>query len=185
MRMRGQGEISSGRPAAPANVSASPAVRSLRAVVFAALCVLPAAGGHALAMGAAPPVWVQVAAVLQIFAIAFLLGGRERSLTGIGGGTLATRGGLRLAFDATRPSTALAMPGMSMSHAHAMTPHATAVHVGAALVLTWWLRRVRPRCGRCCDGRSSSCRGSPLGARRREEHGAKRTRRPRQHDLPV
>jgi hypothetical protein len=28
-----------------------------------------------------------------------------------------------------------------MSHAHALTPHATTAHVAAALVLTWWLRR--------------------------------------------
>ncbi len=141
MRMRGQGERSSNRTAAPANVSASPAVRSLRAAVFAVLCVLLAAGGHALAMGEAPPVWVQVAAVLPISAIGCLLGGRERSLVGIGGATLAAQGGLHLAFDAARPRTAMAMPGMSMNHAHAMTPHATAAHVGAALVLTWWLRR--------------------------------------------
>ncbi|MFI6549452.1 hypothetical protein ACIBO9_40035 [Streptomyces prunicolor] len=109
--------------------------------MFAVLCVLLAAGGHALAMGEAPPVWVQVAAVVPLFAIGCLLGGRERSLAGIGGATLAAQGGLHLAFDAARPRTVMAMPGMSMNHAHARTPHATAAHVGAALVLTWWLRR--------------------------------------------
>ncbi|WP_241757089.1 hypothetical protein [Streptomyces sp. WAC00263] len=41
-------------------MNVSLAVRSLRAAVFAVLCVLLAAGGHALAMGAAPPVRVQV-----------------------------------------------------------------------------------------------------------------------------
>ncbi|MFE9444030.1 hypothetical protein ACFYO2_34770 [Streptomyces sp. NPDC006602] len=36
-------------------MKASPAVRGLRAAVFAALCVLLAAGGHSLATGMAPP----------------------------------------------------------------------------------------------------------------------------------
>ncbi|MGW4393585.1 hypothetical protein [Streptomyces sp. NBC_00063] len=41
-------------------MSASVAVRSVRAAVFTALCVLLAAGGHVLATGEAPPVWLQV-----------------------------------------------------------------------------------------------------------------------------
>ena len=28
-----------------------------------------------------------------------------------------------------------------MTHTHAMTPHATAAHLAAALLVTWWLRR--------------------------------------------
>lgn len=121
----------------------SPAVRSLRAAVFAALCVLLAAGGHALATGTAPPVWTQAAGAVPVFAAGCLLGGRERSLAGIGGGTLATQGGLHFAFDAVRPHAVTALHGMRMTHAHAhaLTPHATAAHVGAAVALTWWLRR--------------------------------------------
>ncbi|SFG09161.1 hypothetical protein SAMN02787118_115234 [Streptomyces mirabilis] len=56
--MRGEGDRSSGCTAASGDVNVSLAVRSLRAAVFAVLCVLLAAGGHVLAMGAAPPVWV-------------------------------------------------------------------------------------------------------------------------------
>ncbi|WP_435225628.1 hypothetical protein [Streptomyces sp. Tue6028] len=123
----------------------SPAVRILRAAVFAVLCVLLAAGGHLLATGAAPLVWVQVAGFVPVFASGCLLGGRERTLAGIAGATLATQGGLHLMFHAAEPHrTAMAMQamhGMKMSHAHALTPHATAVHLGAAAVLTWWLRR--------------------------------------------
>jgi hypothetical protein len=55
---------------------ASPSVRSVRAVVFAVLAVLLAAGGHALATGAAPPVWVQVVGSVPVFAGGWLLGGR-------------------------------------------------------------------------------------------------------------
>ncbi|WP_340380243.1 hypothetical protein U5640_31965 [Streptomyces sp. SS7] len=122
-------------------MSASPAVRSLRAAVFAALCVLLAAGGHALATGTAPPVWVQAAGFLPVFGAGYLLGGRERSLAAIGAGTVTAQGALHLAFGAARPHATMVMQGMRLSHVHAVTPHATAVHVAAALVLTWWLRR--------------------------------------------
>jgi hypothetical protein len=145
VRMRGEGERFSGCPAASGDVNVSLAVRSLRAAVFAVLCVLLAAGGHVLAMGAAPPVRVQVLGALPVFVVGCLLGGRERSLVAVGAGTLAAQGGLHLAFDAGRPHAVMAMHGLRMSHAHphshALTPHATAVHVVAALVLTWWLRR--------------------------------------------
>lgn len=121
---------------------ASPAVRSLRAAVFAALCVLLAAGGHTLATGTAPPVWVQAAGFCPLFAAGRLLGARERSLASIGGGTLTSQAGLHLAFGAVRPHPTMVMQGIRMSsHTHALTPHATAAHVGAALALTWWLRR--------------------------------------------
>ncbi|MEU5535976.1 hypothetical protein [Streptomyces sp. NPDC020362] len=130
--------------AASTAVSVSLAVRSVRAAVFAVLCVLLAAGGHALATGAAPSVWTQVAGFVPVFLGACLLGGRERSLAGIGGVTLVAQGGLHLLFHATGPHhAAMVMDGMRMTHGHAqaVTPHATAAHVGAALVLTWWLRR--------------------------------------------
>ncbi|MFJ9134909.1 hypothetical protein OG458_08360 [Streptomyces sp. NBC_01281] len=122
-------------------MSASPAVRSLRAAVFAALCVLLAAGGHALATGTAPAVWVQAAGFVPLFGAGYLLGRRERSLAAIGIGTLAAQGALHAAYGAARPHAKMGMQGMRMSHAHALTPHATAAHVAAALVLTWWLRR--------------------------------------------
>ncbi|WP_259294587.1 hypothetical protein [Streptomyces canus] len=120
-------------------VSASPAVRSLRAAVFAALCVLLAAGGHALATGTALPVWVQAAGFVPVFGAGYLLGRRERSLAAIGIGTLTAQGALHLAYGAARPHATMGMQGMRMSHAHALTPHATAAHVVVALVLTWWL----------------------------------------------
>ncbi|MFI0806887.1 hypothetical protein [Streptomyces echinatus] len=124
-------------------MSVSPAVRSVRAAVFAVLCVLLAAGGHAMATSMAPKVGVQVASFVPVFAAGCLLGGRERSLAAIGTGTLAAQGGLHLVFHACEPHHAsMVMHGMRMVQApHALTPHATAAHVGAALLLTWWLRR--------------------------------------------
>lgn len=133
-------------------MSASPAVRSLRAAVFAAVCVLLAAAGHGLATGAVPPWWADGAGFLVVFAMGWLLGARERSLPGIGAAMLATQAGLHLGFDATRPSAGggMAMAGMAhmsghamapMRQSQAMTPHAVAAHVVAALVASWWLRR--------------------------------------------
>lgn len=116
-------------------------VRSVRAAVFALLCVLLATGGHALATGTAPPVWVQVAAVVPVFATGCPLAGRERSLAGIGGALLAVQGGLHLVFDTVQPHQAMIMHGRRMTQAHALTPHATVAHVGAAVMLAWWLRR--------------------------------------------
>lgn len=124
-------------------MSASPAVRSLRAAVFAVLCVLLAAGGHGLATGQAPSRVAMGAGLLLIFTVSCLLGGRERSLLGIGGAMLGAQAGLHLGFGAGRPRMAMTMHGahMTYAHTHALTPHATAAHIGAALVATWWLRR--------------------------------------------
>ncbi|MFI5684216.1 hypothetical protein [Streptomyces sp. NPDC051636] len=128
----------------------SPAVRTLRAAVFAAVCVLLAAAGHGLAMGDMPPVRADAAAFLGVFTLGWLLGGRERALPGIGAAMLATQAGLHVAFDAAHRAmpesgTALAaMHGHAMADTtrpHAVTAHATAAHVLAALVASWWLRR--------------------------------------------
>ncbi|MFD9093440.1 hypothetical protein [Streptomyces collinus] len=145
-------------------MSASPAVRSLRAAVFAAVCVLLAAAGHGLAMGDMPSVGADAVAFLGVFGLGWALGRRERSLPGIGAAMLATQAGLHFAFGAAHPGAAAgsgrahAMPmaamsghGMAAMHAHAATVHATTAHATtvhaalahllAALVASWWLRR--------------------------------------------
>ncbi|MEU5314670.1 hypothetical protein [Streptomyces sp. NPDC021562] len=133
-------------------MSASPAVRSLRAAVFAAVCVLLAAAGHGLAMGDMPPLWADLAAFGTVFAVGRALAGRERGLPEIGAGMLLTQGGLHVGFDAAHPAPMAGMP-MSMpphghamaattaQHAHLLTAHATLAHVLAALAASWWLRR--------------------------------------------
>ncbi|MFJ2903782.1 hypothetical protein [Streptomyces sp. NPDC087212] len=187
-------------------MTASPSIRGLRAAVFAVLCVLLAAGGHALATATAPPLWAQAAGSVAVFGAAYRLGGRERSLPAIGIGTLTAQGALHALFgwaapgsmggpsDAgTGPGMRMRMPGMSMrptglssrglsvrptglpsrgmsgaslrsmvgsmrgahgghplahhaSHPHLWSvhgpaSHATAAHLLAAVLLTWWLRR--------------------------------------------
>jgi len=122
------------------------AVRSLRAAVFAVVCVLLAAGGHTLSTGAVPPVWVDAACFLPVFAGSAALAGRERSLPGIAVAMLAVQGGLHLAFAAAGPSQAsMRMPAMSHSMdmavpSHAMTSHSVAAHLIAALLASWCLR---------------------------------------------
>jgi hypothetical protein len=125
-------------------MSASPAVRILRAALFAALCVTLAAAGHGLATRAVPPAWADGTGFLAVFALGCVLGGRERSLPGITGAMLATQAALHLTFDAAQdPAAAMPMPGMPMAHpgTHTMTTHAVAAHLAAALIASWWLRR--------------------------------------------
>ncbi|MEU9155134.1 hypothetical protein AB0D59_32395 [Streptomyces sp. NPDC048417] len=151
-------------------MSASPAVGSLRAAVFAAVCVVLAAAGHGLAMGDLPPLWADAAGFVAVFAVGRALAGRERGLPEIGVGMLLTQAGLHFGFDAARavtpaPARAMTMAPMRMHghvmpgvagmagmagmrgvvqqhpHVHVLTAHATLAHVVAALVAAWWLRR--------------------------------------------
>ncbi|MEW1830600.1 hypothetical protein [Streptomyces sp. NPDC088196] len=58
-------------------------LRVLRAAVFAAVCVVLAAAGHAIASCATVPVWTLGAGFLATFLVVAPLAGRERSLPGI------------------------------------------------------------------------------------------------------
>ncbi|WP_328439762.1 hypothetical protein OHA71_26555 [Streptomyces sp. NBC_00444] len=60
-------------------------LRVLRAAVFAAVCVVLAAAGHALASCATVPLWTLGAGFLGVFGVAAPLAGRARSLPGIAG----------------------------------------------------------------------------------------------------
>ncbi|MFG2960664.1 hypothetical protein ACGF5O_43955 [Streptomyces sp. NPDC048291] len=98
-------------------MSASPAVRSLRAAVFAAVCVLLAAAGHGLAMGDLPPLWADAAGFVTVFVLGRALAGRERGLPEIGVGMLLTQAGLHFGFDAARAVTpAASAPAVTMAH---------------------------------------------------------------------
>ncbi|NEA66916.1 hypothetical protein [Streptomyces sp. SID12488] len=126
-------------------MSASPAVRSLRAAVFAAVCVLLAVAAHGLGTGGTPSAEVGGVGFAAVFAAGWLLGGRERSLPGIGALMLVTQTGLHAGFGAVR-GRAVAHAhhsGMRMPHAHlhAMSAHAVSAHVVAALAASWCLRR--------------------------------------------
>ncbi|MGW0770201.1 hypothetical protein [Streptomyces sp. NPDC002676] len=127
-------------------MSASVAVRGLRAAVFAAVCVLLAVAGHGLGMGVLPPLWADGAGFLAVFACGWALGARERSLPGIGGAMLAVQAGLHLAFDAAVPATTVHLatsPAGGTAEASGADAHLHALpaHLLAALAAAWWLRR--------------------------------------------
>lgn len=139
-------------------MSASPAVRSLRAAVFAAVCVLLAVAGHRLGTGVTPPVWADGAGFLGVFGTGWVLGGRERSLAGIGVVMLGAQGVLHVVFEVAGAS-AVPLPNAAgagmrrhamgggplltggVEHLREMGTPVTAAHVLAALVASWWLRR--------------------------------------------
>ncbi|MEV5957127.1 hypothetical protein AB0M11_25730 [Streptomyces sp. NPDC051987] len=110
-------------------MSASPAVRSLRAAVFAAVCVLLAAAGHGLAMGDLPPLWADAAGFAVVFALGRALAGRERGLPEIGVGMLLTQAGLHFGFDAARAVTPAPAPASAPASAMTVAPMRLHGHV--------------------------------------------------------
>ncbi|MER6264657.1 hypothetical protein ABT203_34610 [Streptomyces sp900105245] len=103
-------------------MSASPVVRGLRAAVFAAVCVLLAAAGHGLAVGDMPSPWADAGGFLAVFVLGCALGGRERSLAGIGAAMLGTQAGLHLVFGAAhRGSTPDSSSRTASAPGHTMT----------------------------------------------------------------
>ncbi|QHC22740.1 hypothetical protein [Streptomyces sp. GS7] len=140
-------------------MSASLVFRSLRAAVFAAVCVTLGAAGHSLACHQTPALWAEGAGLAVVFGLGCLLGGRERSLAGICGVMAVVQVGLHVLFDAAPmgvrtgasvshlPGTAMAgMPGMhhpvmAMAAQHGESRQAVAAHAVASLVASWWLRR--------------------------------------------
>ncbi|MCX4675713.1 hypothetical protein OG413_10420 [Streptomyces sp. NBC_01433] len=60
-------------------------LRLMRAAVFAAVCVVLSAAGHAFAAGAAVPLWTLLVGFAAIFVVAASLAGRERSMPSIAG----------------------------------------------------------------------------------------------------
>ncbi|MFE2581205.1 hypothetical protein [Streptomyces sp. NPDC059378] len=67
----------------PRTMRTGSGLRLLRAAVFAAVCVVLAACGHALASCATVPLWTLGAGFLGALAVVAPLAGRERSLAGI------------------------------------------------------------------------------------------------------
>ncbi|MFD8740626.1 hypothetical protein ACFV06_37705 [Streptomyces sp. NPDC059618] len=121
-------------------------LRTLRAAVFAAVCVVLAAAGHGIASCAVVPLWTLGAGFLAVFAVAAALAGRERALPGIvallalGQTVLHTLFGLGLQASATAAgsmgATASGMPGMPMSDAALVARAARLVCGTAAAAIT-------------------------------------------------
>ncbi|GGY24402.1 hypothetical protein [Streptomyces xanthochromogenes] len=97
-------------------------LRTLRAAMFAALCVTLAAVGHAAMSGHDIPLPVLLAAFAVTGAVAWCAAGRRRGLAAIAGGQVAAQGALHLLFARTRPMRMAGMPGMAPAPASELTP---------------------------------------------------------------
>ncbi|MGW3571622.1 hypothetical protein ACWDSL_48450 [Streptomyces sp. NPDC000941] len=102
-------------------------LRALRTAVFAAVCVLLAALGHALMSGAAVPWWVIGAALPVTCGAAWCLTGRERRPLAVIAATVGAQTALHVAFMLAQGSMAGAGAGatpmrmpMPSGHAHHM-----------------------------------------------------------------
>ncbi|MCU7701951.1 hypothetical protein ACGILS_16285 [Streptomyces albidoflavus] len=128
------------------------AVRAVRAVLFAVVCVSLAGAGHALSSSHPVPPWVLLAALPPVAVAAWCAAGRARGTAAIGAGLVAAQLVLHLVL-----TEAHAFPG------HALEPHhpgtdarhmataaagwapptdtlsMTAAHLLAALGCAWWL----------------------------------------------
>lgn len=125
-------------------------LRSLRAAVFAAVCVTLAAAGHSVGCRQTPSVWAQGIGFAAVFALGCVMGGRERSLVGIVSAMGIVQIALHMLFDAALgvPGSAMVRgPGLpGMSHPamafvhHSESSRAIMAHAAAALAASWWLR---------------------------------------------
>ncbi|GHH19251.1 hypothetical protein [Streptomyces rubradiris] len=76
--------------------------RTLRAAVFAAVCVLLAALGHVVMSGAAVPWWAMAAGAAMTGGTAWLLAARERGPTAVGSLVVAAQAVLHASFTLTQ-----------------------------------------------------------------------------------
>lgn len=98
-------------------------VRTIRAAVFASVCVLLAALGHVLMSGRAVPWWTMAAGVVLTAGAGWCLAGRERGLPLVVSVVVAAQGGLHTAFEFAQSSSTTAHDMGSMStHGGSMDP---------------------------------------------------------------
>src|SRR5690606_26491512 len=125
-------------------------LRTTRAAVFAAVCVLLAALGHAMMSGASVPWWALAVAVVACGGTAWCLAGRERGLLLVSSVVVAAQsalheccsyaqalrtssrsaGGTARRTSSTRPRASTGHTGHAM---HFMTPAGSAVEPTAAM----------------------------------------------------
>ncbi|MEU4876054.1 hypothetical protein [Streptomyces sp. NPDC021608] len=97
--------------------------RTVRAAVFAAVCVLLAALGHALMAGSAVPWWTVSAGFAATGAVGWALADRERGLTTVVSVVVVAQGALHSAFSwalQVAPGAGAAPSVSGMNHLHGM-----------------------------------------------------------------
>ncbi|WP_328978685.1 hypothetical protein [Streptomyces canus] len=118
--------------------------RTVRAAVFAAVCVLLAALGHVLMSGTHVPGWTLTAGLVVTGCAGWCLTGRERGLPLIVAVVVGAQTALHAAFSLAQPtSTAQGVGAMHMESMHTsgmdsmdMSPMGTSEGVGA---LSFWM----------------------------------------------
>lgn len=86
-------------------------LRAARAAVFAAVCVVLSAAGHAFMTSAPLPTWTVAAGFAGVFVIAYALAGRERSWAGIAALLAVGQVGLHTLFSFGMAASATPMAG--------------------------------------------------------------------------
>lgn len=152
-------------------MSSGPGFRLARSAVFAAVCVVTSALGHAMMSGSSMPAWAVGYAFAGVTAGAWWLTGRERGAVMVTGSTVVTQLVLHVVFmfsqmvhgtglPATAPTAMAGMPGMNpasyggtvvgagaQAHAgmgmgsHEWSTGMLLAHTLAALVCGLWLWR--------------------------------------------
>ncbi|MFF5497061.1 hypothetical protein [Streptomyces aquilus] len=104
--------------------------RTVRAAVFAAVCVLLAALGHVLMSGRHVPAWALACGTLLTGAAAWCLAGRERGLPTVVGLAVAAQTALHEGFSLAQPM--VAEPGVAGVSGMAGAGDMGAMHMGSA-----------------------------------------------------
>lgn len=119
------------------------AVRTVRAVTFAAVMLMLAVGAHAAAGGMVPGPWVTGTALVVTSVAARPLTGRERGP--VAAVTAAAQLVLHLGVGLSMASGRGTGEAMPSARRHLLTGHGSGwmvgAHVGAGLAAAWWLRR--------------------------------------------
>ncbi|GII75769.1 hypothetical protein Sru01_07510 [Sphaerisporangium rufum] len=122
-----------------------PAIRALRAAVFAMVCGTVSLGGHVLAGGASVRPQVAVAAIAATGLLGLALGGRRRGPGTLLAACFAAQYGMHQLFGAgAAPPDGPHPAGHHGGHATGDLPAALVmllVHVLVALLSAWWLAR--------------------------------------------
>ncbi|KUO05493.1 hypothetical protein [Streptomyces caeruleatus] len=106
-------------------------VRTIRAAMFASVCVLLAALGHVLMSGASVPWWTLAAGAVLTGGAGWCLAGRERGLPLVVSVVVVAQGGLHAAFEFAQSAAGAGRDMGSMSAGHMGMGHMDGSHMGS------------------------------------------------------
>ncbi|MEV0222437.1 hypothetical protein [Streptomyces sp. NPDC050704] len=108
--------------------------RTIRAVVFAAVCVLLAALGHVLMSGSTVPWWTMAAGFVATSGVGWCLAGRERGLTLVVSAVALAQGALHWTFSSAQSAQSAASGAGTDSAVHHMRGEASGMPMGSTSV---------------------------------------------------